>query len=326
MSEDYDYTPATHWKGHDFTDARKSYDKHAGRSYSDAKEERKTCKDLIPKSIVSKSSAQLLINCDVTGSMEEWPAVMFSKLPYLEYEAKEYLGQDLEILFGANGDANSDDYPVQIRPFAKDAALKDRLEELVIEGNGGGQKMETYELNALYYARKVEMPNAIRKPILIFIGDESPYSYVDEDYAKDILGIILPDRLTTAQLFEELKEKYAVYLISKKYEKTSGDEVNEINNRIYNDWVKLLGSDHIAILPKAERVVDVIFAILAQETDRVGYFRKEIEGRQKTEQVDMVYKSVESIHRALSSDVKKNDFGKSITKIGSGAKAKRLLE
>ena len=69
MSEDYDYTPADHWKGHDFGSARKSYDKHAGRSYSDAKKEQKTSKDLIPESIVSKSSAQLLINCDITGSM-----------------------------------------------------------------------------------------------------------------------------------------------------------------------------------------------------------------------------------------------------------------
>jgi hypothetical protein len=29
--------------------------------------------------------------------MGDWPATMFSKLPYLENEGKEYLGEDFEI-------------------------------------------------------------------------------------------------------------------------------------------------------------------------------------------------------------------------------------
>ena len=58
----------------------------------------------------------------------------------------------------------------------------------------------------------------------------------------------------------------------------------------------MLGAEHIAMLPSADRVVDVIFGILAQEKNRVDYFRKELEGRQRPDQVDTVYKSLKTIH------------------------------
>ena len=43
-------------------------------------------------------------------------------------------------------------------------------------------------------------------------------------------------------------------------------------------------------------MVDVIFGILAKDTGRVDYFRKEIEARQKAGQVKTVYKALETVH------------------------------
>ena len=147
--------------------------------------------------------------------MGDWPATIFSKLPYLENEGKEYLGEDFEICFMAIGDAYCDEkYPLQVRPFAKGLALKDRLKELVIEGGGGGQTTETYELAALYANERVDIPKAI-KPIMIFIGDEQPYDTIDPDHAKNLLGITIQKTLTTEAVFKKLKDKYSVYLIRK---------------------------------------------------------------------------------------------------------------
>ena len=57
-----------------------------------------------------------------------------------------------------------------------------------------------------------------------------------------------------------------------------------------------LGADHISMLPKPDRVVDVIFGILAKEKDRVDYFKKEITGRQTEKQVK---EALEALHPIL---------------------------
>lgn len=308
MSESGDYSPGV-WKGHDFGSARRHYDDHAGRSYADATAAKKTTTDLLPKKLKTSSKSPIVIVCDVTGSMGEWPATMFSKLPYLEIEGKQYLGDDMEICWAAIGDANSDHYPMQARPFTSGTKLKKELEGIVIEGNGGGQLSETYELGALYLSNNVEMPNAIM-PIVIFIGDEMPYETIDRDQAENFAYTKIQGRLSTKEVFENLKKKFAVYAIVKPYGSGSSDE-NDASKRVYNAWCRLLGEDHVASLPQPQRVVDVIFGIFAKETNRIDYFREEIEGRQKPEQIETAYKALTTIHKIGSK-------GKSLPKLGTG--------
>lgn len=312
MAETADYDPGD-WKGHDFTAARKSYDAHAGRSYADATAKGLVASDLVPTGLSTKSSAPLTVLCDVTGSMGEWPAVIFSKLPYLDIEGKEYLGDDMEISFGAIGDApRGDKYPLQAREFAKGTKLKEHLKALIVEGGGGGDACESYELGALYYARNVTMPNAT-KPIIIFIGDEGLHPYVEKAHAQSC-HININARIDTTDIFKELTRMYAVYVVRKPYD--SGGEAE-----IQAQWVGLLGEDHVVQLPSADRVVDVIFGILAKETNRVDYFRKELEGRQNPSQVATVYKSLKTVHTLPKAAGK----GKSVMHLPDAKKAKGLL-
>lgn len=314
MSESNDYDPGP-WTGYDFKSARADYDAYVGRSYDDAVEAGKTTKDLIPESITSNSSAPVIIVIDETGSMGDWPATIKSKLPYLDNEMREYLGEDAEICFMAIGDAhNNEKYALQVRPFAKGTEMASRLEELIFEGQGGSQTYETYELAALYALYKVNIPNAV-KPIIIFLGDEQFYDVVDREHARNLVGVNLEKVLTAEALFKALKDKYAVYHIRKPYgcyydsDAGSNNRTNEIDARVTAAWTRVLGEDHIAPLPKADRVVDVIFGIFAKESGRIAYFENEIEDRQvdkeKTlkakaegrKKVDIVYKSLRSIHK-----------------------------
>lgn len=169
--ESHDYTPAP-WSKDTFKSARSAYDKHVGRSYDDAKSKGIASGSLVPKTIKTDSTAPILIFIDVTGSMGDWPATIFSKLGYLDHEARFYFGDDYQIAFGAIGDCFSDQYPLQVQPFASGAELKKVLTKLVIEGNGGGSSQESYDLGALYAARNCEMPNAT-KPLLVFIDRKS---------------------------------------------------------------------------------------------------------------------------------------------------------
>ena len=296
MSESGDYSAGV-WKGHDFASARRSYDAYVGRSYSDAVSTGKGTKDLIAENVKTESTAPLIIVVDETGSMGDWPATIFSKLPYLENEGKEYLGEDFEICFMAIGDAYCNErYPLQVRPFARGLDLAKHLKELVIEGGGGGQTTESYELAALFAAEKIEMPKAI-KPIIIFIGDEQPYDTISPDQAEKLLGMKLEKSLSTEDVFKKLAEKFSVYIIRKPYGSSSGNTINADDQRITAHWARLLGNDHISNLPEAGRVVDVIFGILAKESGRISYFEKELEDRQDPNQVKTVYKSLATIHK-----------------------------
>lgn len=311
MSESGDYTPGV-WKGHDFASARRTYDATAGRSYTDAVNAGKVSKDLIPDTVETESTSPLIIVVDETGSMGEDPATIFSKLPYLENEGKEYLGEDFEICFMAIGDAhNNEKYPLQVRPFAKGLDLKKRVTELIHERQGGGSIHETYELAALYANERVKIPKAI-KPIIIFVGDEQPYEFISKNHAKDLMGIELEKTLTTRAVFDKLKEKYSVYLILKPYERDAINAMSALNKKIFNSWAELLGEDHICHLPDAKRIVDVIFGILAKETNRVSYFEHELEDRQTPEQIEAVYKSLKTIHQIKDVDATKPHTGKSV--------------
>jgi len=325
MSESGDYSPGV-WKGHDFKSARSSYDAYVGRSYSDAVSAGKGTKDLIAENVKTDSSAPLIIVVDETGSMGDWPATIFSKLPYLENEGKEYLGEDFEICFMAIGDAYcAEKYPLQVRPFAKGLELKTRLTELVIEGGGGGQTTESYELAALFAAEKVEMPKAI-KPIIIFIGDEQPYDTISPDQAEKLLGMKLEKSLSTEAVFKKLADKFSVYIIRKPYGSSSGNSLNPDDQRITAHWARLIGNDHISNLPEAGRVVDVIFGILAKETGRIAYFEHELEDRQDPNQVKTVYKSLATIHKiadAARTGTGKSVLRKSMKKLGEGEKSRK---
>lgn len=160
MAEDSDYTPGA-WSGHDFKDARSYYDSSAGRSYAaQATAATRASKDgLVPPRLTTGSMSPLVVMVDVTGSMGAWPATMFSKLPYLDIEGKEYLGPDLEISFAANTDLE-DSFPLHVRPFKTGIDLKDELASFVIGGGAGPVSgCEAYEVGAAYYAFNTDLPD-----------------------------------------------------------------------------------------------------------------------------------------------------------------------
>lgn len=337
MSESGDFNPGP-WAGHDFASARRVYDAHVGRGYgggtvdpdasgSEASVRRTaTREEVLEASIATNATNPLVIWCDVTGSMGEWPAVIFSKLPYLEIEAKTYLGDDLEIAFGAVGDAFNDQLPLQMRKFASGLALKDRMLELVIEGKGGGGMQESYELAALYAAHHIEMPRAI-KPVLIMIGDEMPYDSIAPDMAQTIAGVPLKGTLTTKKVFAELMRKFSVYVIRKPYHASSDNRMSAEDTEIRAAWVNLVGAGRVVDLPVPERVVDVIFGLLAKDTGRFDDFKREIEDRQRPEQVATVYKSLRTI--GAFGDSSAGGDGRSILKLpegGPGGRTQSLLE
>jgi hypothetical protein len=123
---------------------------------------------------------------------------------------------DAHVLLGSIGDAYSDRAPLQVGQFEAGNEVDDVLSKIYLEGRGGGTKQESYELGMYYMARHTELDSVKKrnkKGFLFMIGDELPYSKVDPEVVKDVIGDILPAPIPTSDILQELRQKFEVFWI-----------------------------------------------------------------------------------------------------------------
>jgi len=177
---------------------------------------------------------------DETGSMGSIPQQFAMKeLPDLMklLYAKGYIAHP-QVLFGAIGDASglSEEAPLQVGQFESGLEMDDCLTKIYLEGNGGGQNHESYEL-ALYFASKHfacdcwEKRN--KKPYLFTIGDERIYDRVRKEQVAHYIGDVIEKDIPVKSLLEEINSKFEYFHIA-------------INSQSYphghhKDWQELLG-------------------------------------------------------------------------------------
>ncbi|GIE77657.1 hypothetical protein Aph02nite_36070 [Actinoplanes philippinensis] len=186
-------------------------------------------------------STPIAVLFDVTGSMGSVPRVLQTKLPQLlGLLTRKNYAVDPQILFGAIGDATCDRAPLQVGQFESDNRMDEDLARIVLEGGGGGQKHESYELALYFMARHTildSMVNRGRKGYLFIIGDEMPYPRVKPREVKAVIGDDLSEPIATEDILTELKRKYDVYYILPTAAHHSGDK------EVLSRWRKLLGQN-----------------------------------------------------------------------------------
>ena len=186
-------------------------------------------------------STPIAVLFDVTGSMGNVPRVLQTKLPQLlGLLTRKNYAIDPQIMFGAIGDATCDRAPLQVGQFESDNRMDDHLARIVLEGGGGGQKHESYELALYFMARHTildSMINRGRRGYLFLIGDEMPYPFVKPREVKAVIGDDLAAKISTEQILEELKRKYDVYYILPTAAGWGGDK------EVLSRWKALLGQN-----------------------------------------------------------------------------------
>jgi hypothetical protein len=186
-------------------------------------------------------STPIIVMFDVTGSMLEIPVVLQKKLPQLLglLLRKGYVS-DPQILFGAIGDATCDQVPLQVGQFESDNRMDQNLENIFLEGGGGGQRTESYELAMYFAARHTDIDAWIRhgrKGYMFIIGDEMAYPRVKCGEVKGILADGLQHDIPTGEIVRELRERYHVFYILPQSASYGGDP------QILGFWRKLLGQN-----------------------------------------------------------------------------------
>jgi hypothetical protein len=190
-------------------------------------------------------SLALAVLFDVTGSMGHVPRTLQSKLPGLLglLMRKGYV-EHPQILFGAVGDATCDRAPLQIGQFESDNRMDDDLGKILLEGGGGGQLTESYELAMYFMARHTAMDcldKRGRRGYLFLIGDELAYPTVKRREVRKVIGDEAGEDVALAAIVAELKRRYDVYFIIPE------DAYHSRDDRLADFWHAHLGQNVIRL-------------------------------------------------------------------------------
>jgi hypothetical protein len=154
---------------------------------------------------------------DVTGSMGGVPRTLQTKLPdLLGLLLRKGYVEDPHILFGAVGDATCDRAPLQIGQFEADNRMDDDLGKILLEGGGGGQMRESYELAMYFMARHTSIDcfeKRGKRGYLFMIGDELAYPQVKRREIAEVIGGEPDEDVPVAAIVRELQRMYDVYFI-----------------------------------------------------------------------------------------------------------------
>ncbi len=256
------------------------------------------------KTIVSKSKNPIIIVLDVTGSNINFARLVYDKFPmfYGEIESKKYF-KDFDISLIAIGDIATDKYPLQVCDFAKGIELDSWLEKIVLEGNGGGNGKESYDLAALYLLNKFDFEKDA-KPIIFFIGDEAPYGHhFREDF--EICG--LEEAKKESDCIKKLVEKFNnVYMLLNKY---CG---RDFSSSITKEWEERLEPEHTVKIQEEKSIVDIILGILALMS-KIGLEQYSIDMKNRGQSIDRLLNVKSSLEKLSKSLVKIEDVSMDLT-------------
>lgn len=190
-------------------------------------------------------SLAIAVLFDVTGSMLGVPRVLQAKLPrLLNLLLSKGYAADPQILFGAIGDATCDRVPLQIGQFESDNRMDTDLGHIVLEGGGGGQMTESYELAMYFMARRTSIDcyeKRRRRGYLFIIGDEMAYRRVAPDQVERVIGDRIAEPVPLRQIVDEVRAKYDTYYLLPAGSSYAG------SSRVLDFWRGLLGQNAIEL-------------------------------------------------------------------------------
>ncbi|MDW5289669.1 hypothetical protein [Formosa sp. PL04] len=205
-------------------------------------------------------TVSIIVALDVTGSMGFVPEhIVKEALPDLIGSLMEAGIEDPQVLFLGIGDFVYDRAPLQVGQFESSAELLDRwLTRVYLEGGGGGNNQEGYNLAHLFAARHTAIDcweKRQQKGYLFTIGDEPVFPTIPAEIIKRYTCTDEAETVTTESIIKEAQEKYNVFHMHLEHNDWAKQESRKGN------WKALLGENFIEIpdfKTVAKRIADVV--------------------------------------------------------------------
>ncbi len=206
------------------------------------------------------SSTPVALALDVTGSMGKIPHELVSN--GLNTTVTEILNRkpvsDPQIMIMAIGDAKTDRCPLQVSQYESDIRIAEQLKDLYLEGGGGGNKGESYNLAWYFLARKADIDSFIKrgvKGVLFTVGDENIHPSLKASEIERVFGDTVGEDIPTRELLRMVEERFDVYHLMIK--EGGMDNTHDRGER----WKELLGERVIPVTDYT-KLPEIIVSVL----------------------------------------------------------------
>lgn len=201
----------------------------------------------------SPQSVPVIIGFDVTSSMgylaKELALNAVNKTVLSLYE-NTYIRYP-HIMCAAVGDCKSDKTPLQVTQFEADIRIIKQLTELYLEGGGGGNDGESYNLLWYYAARHILADNyekRRKKGFLFTIGDDKCHRNIRKNEIQRVFGDIEEYDISNEELLRETEEKFHVFHINIEKGESHDYEVLDMWQKLMSGRVTVIQKHDIAYL------------------------------------------------------------------------------
>jgi hypothetical protein len=243
------------------------------KSVHEVFKQRQTHDELNPRDVMLRESCDgednpnsnaVIIGLDVTGSMGHIAHSM----------AKDGLGTLIEnildkqpvvdphIMFMAIGDAAYDRAPLQVSQFESDIRISQQLNQIYVEGSGGGNNTESYDLPWYFAGTRTSIDCFNKrgdKGYLFTVGDEMPPQGTTESDLRTHLGTC--DQVSGFQKAEDslalAQETYHVFHIIVE----QGNYASRRLPQVTEAWQEMLGKRAIS-LNDHTKLAEVVVSVM----------------------------------------------------------------
>ncbi|MBQ6303234.1 MAG: hypothetical protein IJK83_04335 [Clostridiales bacterium] len=178
----------------------------------------------------SPESTPVIIGFDVTASMgylaKEIAVNSLNNMISAIIDDKAV--SDPQVLCAAIGDVKSDCYPLQVTQFESDIRMVRQLMTLCIEGGGGGNDGESYNLLWYFASRHTNTDcyeKRKKKGILFTIGDDKCHPDLSRTEIFNAFADTVPYTLSNEELIREVSSKYDIFHLYIENDTASDTEV-----------------------------------------------------------------------------------------------------
>ena len=210
------------------------------------------------------NSFPIIIALDVTGSMRGIPMDLIqNSFPEIMKSLLDSGVNDAQVCFIGVGDCYCDNAPIQCGQFeSSDELMEKWLQKVYLEGGGGANPGESYNLAWYFASRHTETDSFEKrgkKGVLITLGDEPCLSEIPKSEIENLFGDNAQDGITSKSLVEEVKGKWNIYHIH------FSDYNNDSTSK---KWKNLIGEDNVKVLPRDNyNLIPVISDLILKNID-----------------------------------------------------------
>lgn len=224
-------------------------------------------------SAINPNSNAIIVGIDVTGSMGIVAEALARKgLGTLFNEVLDRKPvDDPHLMFMAIGDASCDAAPLQVSQFECDSTIIEQLTEIFLEGRGGGNDWESYNLPWYFAANHTSIDcfeKRGKKGYLFTVGDEFPAHDLTKDQIERVLGVKIQQAMSNEELLTMVSRMYHVFHVIVE----EGSCFQRSGSKVTEAWQKVLGqnvlnlSDHTKL---SEVIVSAIQVVEGSSRDTV---------------------------------------------------------